>query len=289
MSESTKCCACAGICASRFTKYCACHEICISRFTNVPRNLHFEVHQVLCLPRNLHFIRGSPSAVPTKSALRGSPSSTLRGSQSAATATKSALRGSQRSLRIEVHQVLCLPRNLRIEVHQVLCLPRNLRFEVHQVLPLPRNLHIEGHRVLCLPRNLQTSHMSKSHDSPHLSRNLSSSTITTMSKVLHLPPAQSKTAPTPSTCHEKSTKEAPKHEVSLAPATNSDHHVPKCGAQSLEAPAAATQIQRACAVEMHFEDFERHECTLNSKEVAVHARALQRSKHQLPFIYRKDP
>ena len=60
-------------------------------------------------------------------------------------------------------------------------------------------------------------------------------------------------------------------------------------AQSLEAQAAATQISRACAVEMHFEDFERHECTVNSNELAVHARALQRSKHQLLFTYRKNP
>ena len=44
-------------------------------------------------------------------------------------------------------------------------------------------------------------------------------------------------------------------------------------AQSLEAPSAPNQIQRACAVEMHFEDFERHECTANSSELAGHARA----------------
>ena len=100
---------------------------------------------------------GSQSTAPaTKSALRGSPISAVpattparRGSPNAAPATKSALQSSQ-------------------------------------VLLLPRNLHIEGHRVR-LPRNLQTSHMSKSHDSLHLSRNQSGSKITTMSKVLHLP------------------------------------------------------------------------------------------------------
>ena len=54
-------------------------------------------------------------------------------------------------------------------------------------------------------------------------------------------------------------------------------------AQSLEAPAANTQIQRACAVEVHIDDVERHECTANSNELAIHARALQRSKHQLLF------
>ena len=40
---------------------------------------------------------------------------------------------------------------------------------------------------------------------------------------------------------------------------------------------------------MHFEGFERHECTVNSNELARHARALQRSKHQLLFHYRKNP
>ena len=59
-------------------------------------------------------------------------------------------------------------------------------------------------------------------------------------------------------------------------------------AQSIEAPAADTQIQRACAVEMRVDDFERHECAVNSSELAVHARALQRSKHQL-LSYRKNP
>ena len=41
-------------------------------------------------------------------------------------------------------------------------------------------------------------------------------------------------------------------------------------------PARAKQILRACAVEMHFEDFERHECTVNSIELAAHARATPR-------------
>ena len=47
--------------------------------------------------------------------------------------------------------------------------------------------------------------------------------------------------------------------------------------QSLEAPAAPTQILRACAVEAHFEDFEGHECMVNSSESAADARATQRS------------
>ena len=49
-------------------------------------------------------------------------------------------------------------------------------------------------------------------------------------------------------------------------------------AQSLETPTD-TQILRACAIEMHIDDVERHECTVNSSELAGHGRAEQRSKH----------
>ena len=49
--------------------------------------------------------------------------------------------------------------------------------------------------------------------------------------------------------------------------------------QSLEAPAADTQILRACAAEMHVDDLEGHECTVNSSGLAGHARVTQRSKH----------
>ena len=57
----------------------------------------------------------------------------------------------------------------------------------------------------------------------------------------------------------------PIHEVSLAPAKKSDHHVrknargPATRAQSRQAPAAATQILRACAVETRVDDIERHD------------------------------
>ena len=60
-------------------------------------------------------------------------------------------------------------------------------------------------------------------------------------------------------------------------------------AQSLEAPAAGRQILRACAVEVHIDDVENNECTVKSNEFAGHSRALQRSKHQLLFHYRKNP
>ena len=96
---------------------------------------------------------------------------------------------------------------------------------------------------------------------------------------------RSKTAPV-----TKFDVEPPKHEVSLALATKSDRmyehaHGTTTRAQSREALAPATQISRACAVQMHFDDCGRHECTVNSSELAVDVGALQRSKHQLLYSY----
>ena len=64
-------------------------------------------------------------------------------------------------------------------------------------------------------------------------------------------------------------------------------HGATTGAQSLEAPAAATQTLRACAVEMHFEAFERHEY-VNSNELAGHGRDAHLSKHTC-LSYRQNP
>ena len=51
------------------------------------------------------------------------------------------------------------------------------------------------------------------------------------------------------------------------PATKSDHHAKKRCTPPLrsrdEHPPRPTRFREACAVEMHFEDFERHECTVN--------------------------
>ena len=260
----------------------------------LPRNLHFEVHQVLQLPRNLHFEVHQVLAPATKSALRGSQSAVTCHAICTSRFTKCCTCHEICTSRFT--RVLHLPRNLHFEVHQVLHLPRNLHFEVHKVLPLPRNLHFEVHKVLHACHEICTSRVTECcacHEickritcpkvtiHMHLSRNLSSSTITTMSKVLHLP---------------RKLHFQVKQLRSLAPVTKSrlwyqNAHGTTTRAQSPEAPASdsATQILRACAVEMHIDDVERHECTVNSNELAVHAGPLQRSKHQLLFPYRKNP
>ena len=244
----------------------------------LPRNLHFEVHKVLCLPRNLHF---------------------------------------------EVHhKVLRLPRNLHFEVHQVLCLPRNLHFEVHQsAVPATKSAlrgsqsaapatkshysQMRGHRNLHFEVHKAAPTATKSANEPHVQKSRFTAPVT-KSELLddhhHVQSAapatktalRSKTAPIPCTCHEKSTL---KHQNTRFPlrlprkvtTMYENAHGTTTRAQSREALAPATQISRACAVEMHFEDFERHECTVNSSELASHARALQRSKHQLLYTYRKNP
>ena len=171
------------------------------------------------------------------------------GSPSAAPATKSAFRGSQKPLR--------LPRNLRLEVHHVLRLPRNLRFELHQVQRLPPNRCIEGYKVLCLSRNLHFE-VHKFQSAPPATKSANAPHV---EKLRFIAPV------TPRRSHAPVTKSAP--------ATKSDHHVRKCTRGRFGAPAAATQISRACAVEMYLEDSERHERIANSSELAVHARAPQ--------------
>ena len=71
---------------------------------------------------------------------------------------------------------------------------------------------------------------------------------------------RSNTAPIPCTCHEKSTLDQQNTRFPLR-LPRKVATVPKNAqgtttrVQSQRAPAAATQILRACAVEMHFEDF----------------------------------
>ena len=77
---------------------------------------------------------------------------------------------------------------------------------------------------------------------------------------------------------------APKHEVSLAPAMKSHHRVRKCARHHNEsAVARSTHCRHPDSASRRSRSAhgrcERHECTVNSNELAVHGRAPQRSKH----------
>ena len=137
--------------------------------------------------------------------------------------------------------------------------------------------------MLCLPRNL--------HFEPHVQKSPFTAPVT-KSELLndhhHVQSAAHATTnafrSSPCTCHEKSTLE---HQNTRFPLRLRRKVITMCenahgtttGAQSLEAPAADTQILRACAVEMHMDDVARHECTVNSNELAGHGCDAQRSKH----------
>ena len=134
----------------------------------------------------------------------------------------------------EVHKVLCMTRNLHFEVHKVLCLSRNLHFEVHS---LPRKLH-----EMCTSRFTKccacheickraTCPKATIHCTCHKIRAPRGSRPYAKCCTCHKF-YTSEQSPIPCTCQEKSTLEyvGPpnlKHELSLAPATKSDHHVQK--------------------------------------------------------------
>ena len=248
----------------------------------------------------------------------GSESEHLR-AQSASPATKSALRGSvlclPRNLRFEVHQVLRLPRNLHFEVHKrcachEICTSRFTKCcACHEICTSRFTKYCACHGIctsrftkFCACHEICTSRFTKccacheickratssrSHDSLHLSRNselvedhhhVQSAALATKSAF------PSKAAPIPCTCHEKSTLDHqntrfPLHPPRKVTTMSENAHGTTTRAQSLEAPAAPTRFREPAQSKMHVDDFERHECTVNSSELAGHARAAQRSKH----------
>ena len=164
----------------------------------------------------------------------------------------------------------------------MLCLPQNLHFEVHKVLYLPQNLHFEVHQVLRLPRNL---HLLETKSAHRGSQSAAPATKYTF---------RSKAAPIPCACHEKSTLE---HQSTRFPwrlprkvtTMCENAHGATTRGQSRHTHAPATQTLRACAGEMHLEDVERHECTVNSSGLAAHARTAQRSKHSCISLTVRTP
>ena len=136
------------------------------------------------------------------------------------------------------------------------------------------NIKIPKRSFRAFTRFLKRTHVQKSR-SLHLSRYQSASKITTMSTELRLPRNLhiEKNTPIPCTCHEQSTLDHHNTRFPLRlPQTVTtmpeNVHGATTRVQSRQAPTVPHQIVRACAVEMHFEDFERHECTVNSNELA---------------------
>ena len=168
----------------------------------------------------------------------------------------------------------------------MLCLPRNLHRGSQNAVPATKSAHRGSQSAAPATKSANEPHIQKSGFTAPVTK---SELLDDHHHVQSPAPAtktacRSKTVPIPCTCHEKSTLE---HQNTRFPlrlprkvtTMYQNAHGTTTRAQSLEAPAAATQILRACAVEMHIDDVERHECTVNSNELARHAHAEQRSKH----------
>ena len=205
-----------------------------------------EVHQALCLPRNLHF---EVHEICTSRFTKCCACHEICTSRFTKCCTCHEL-WTSRFTKCCTCREICTSRFTKC---CALRLRRNLHFEVHQVQCLPRNLHFDVHQALCLPRNLQTSHMPK---------------VTVQSAAPATKTAfRSKATPIPCTCHEKATFEHQNTRLPLrlprkVTTMCENAHGATTRGQLLEAPTAATQIRRACAVEVHMDDVVSHECTL---------------------------
>ena len=179
-------------------------------------------------------LRGSQSAAPaTKSAHRGSQSagsqsavpvtkSALRGSASAAPATKSALRGSQSAVPVTKSAL----RGSQSAAHATKSAHRGSQ-SAAPATKSPNETHIQKSRF--------TAPVTKSEllDDHHRVQSAAPAT-NTVSKALRLPRKLQSNTSDPLHLSRK----APKHEVSLAPATKSDHHVQKCTRRHNESAVA---------------------------------------------------
>ena len=155
------------------------------------------------------------------------------------------------------------------------------------MLRLPRNLHLEVHKVLGLKEicTLRFTQCCACHEicKQATCAVTKSECLEDHHHVQSAAPATksafgSKTAPIPCTCHQNT--RFPLRLPRKVTTMFENAHGTTTRGQSRQAPAAAHQILRACAVEMHLEDFERHDCTVNSSELAAHAGAAPPIRHR---------
>ena len=105
--------------------------------------------------------------------------------------------------------------SVNVSVSEGLCLPRNLRVKVHEAGPATKSANEPQVQKLRFTAPVTKSERLDDHH--HVQSAAPASAL------------RSKAAPIPCACHEKSTLDHQKHQVSLVPAMKSDHHhVRKC-------------------------------------------------------------
>ena len=135
--------------------------------------------------------------------------------------------------------MLCLSRSLHPEVHKVLachkfCTSRSTKYS--EICTSRSTEYCTRHEI-CTSRFTKCCACQDFENEPHVEKSRFTALVTKLQRVQdhHIQSAapattsafRSEAAPIPCICHEKSTLDTPKHEVSLAPATKSDHHVRK--------------------------------------------------------------
>ena len=224
-------------------------------------------------------LQGPQGTAPaTKSALQGprntapATKSALQGPQSLAPAMKSALQGPQNTAP-PTKSALQGPQSLAPAMKSALQGPQNTAPPTKSALQGPQSTAPATKCALQDPQSLAPA--TTSENEPHVEKSRFTTPVTKSEHVEdyhHVQSAapatkstrRSKAAPTPCTCHEKLTwgRQSTRFPLQLPrKVTTMSENVrgTRTRAQSRQALAAATQILRACAVEMHFEDFERHE------------------------------
>ena len=222
------------------------------------RSLHCEVQKVLQLPRNLICSSRFTKCCACHEIC------TLRGSQSAAPATNSS---TSRFTKCCACHEICTSRSYKVaapaEVHKT-CTKSAIQGS-QSAVPATKSA-LQGSQSATAPAT-------KSENEPHVEVSRFTAPVRKSERLEDFHHAQSpkcctapamksalrsKAAPIPCTCHEKSTLEPPKHEVSLAPATKSDHHVRKCAQHHIEsAVATSTRSQPT-----RFSEPAQSKCTL---------------------------
>ena len=219
------------------------------------RNLHVKavkVIQILYLPA---FRSASSAAAITKSARRGSlkaapvTKSALGTSINIVPTTKSALQG----LPSAAFHEICISKFIKYCTYHEICTSRFIKCCTCHEHCMSRFSKCCISHELCAPR--------RSPSCPKCCT-CHESCISNTSDPFHL--------------LRKIDFGIPKYEISFVPAKKiitmcENAHGTTTRVQSLETLAAHTQILRACAIEMHFEDFKRHEYTAarNSENPSV--------------------
>ena len=238
----------------------------------LPRNLQFEVHKVLCLPRNLHFKVHKVPRLPrnlqfeVRKVCICYEICTWRFTKCCACHEICTWRFTTCCICYEI----CTWRFTKCCACHEICTSRFTKCCACHEICTSRYTCGSSDKAFCrksaskdnikIPkRSYRARRPPTSENNPHVEKSpLNTAPVT---KAYHeICISKYKATPTPCACHKKSTlghqSTFPFRLPRKVTTMSENARGATTRAQSRQAPAAADQILRACAVEMHFEDFE---------------------------------